>query len=317
MSEQRGGSMNGKVHDYIKLGYLTIVLSVLVYFTQGILLNADIISNRITFIQVDVSLWLFFLGLLVLAKGRKQIVLDKIVSGESANLRNKTKKRDKTKKNDVNSKTEKEDVHFSYELYRIVFLSLLLSTFVGIMIEAPEKSLDLSMLAPEYLSLFFPVIIGILIYREAYIFRNRFERRSQILAYCIIFTLSITILSLYYEIVPILMKAKSYQDFVALYAKNAISYPISITILCALYPWFYESLSIKHSNIRHFPLFFAFLFYLLLALVNLEKLLGIHVVIIFWSIYFVIFIIIRVVTNHRPAYEKEWREKLRKAKLLK
>ena len=125
MSEQRGGSMNGKVHDYIKLGYLTIVLSVLVYFTQGILLNADIISNRITFIQVDVSLWLFFLGLLVLAKGRKQIVLDKIVSGESANLRNKTKKRDKTKKNDVNSKTEKEDVHFSYELYRIVFLSLI------------------------------------------------------------------------------------------------------------------------------------------------------------------------------------------------
>ena len=304
--------MNGKVHDYIKLGYLTIVLSVLVYFIQGILLNTHIIDNRVTFIRIDVSAWLFFLGLLTLAKSKRQIISRGTISEKS--VRDKTENKEN---NNLNSETEEKDVHFSYELYRVVFLSLLLSTFVGVMIEAPKENLDFSVLAPEHLSLFFPVIIGILIYREAYVFRSKFERKSQILAYCITFALSVTIVSLYYEIIPILTKAESYQDFVVIFAENAIIYPASIIILCTFYPWFYESLSIRSSGIRYLPSTIAIFCYLLLALKNLEKLLGKHIAIILYSISFVIFIIIRHMTDHRPAYEKERREKLRKAKLLK
>ena len=301
--------MNGKVHDYIKLGYLTIVLSILVYFIQGILLNADIITNRVTFIHIDVSAWLFVLGLLTLAKSRRQTMFKKTTSEESANPRNKTKN------DDVESQTEKKDIHFSYELFRIVFLSLLLSTFVGVMEEAPKENLDFSVLASEYLSLFFPIIVGVLIYREAYISRKEFERSSQILAYCMSVALFACIMMIYYEIFPVLMRAVSFQDFLTEYTESVNFYPSAVIALCILYPWFYESLFKKTSGLRYFPSYLTLALYLPFILGRWEKLFGKPVGLILYCVFFVILMIIRLRTDHRPTYDKNIRERLRKLKI--
>ena len=91
-----------------------------------------------------------------------------------------------------------------------------------------------------------------------------------------------------------------------------IFYPGAIIMLCMLYPWFYESLSIKSSNIRYLPVFVAFAAYLGLAYDNLESLLGVNITVFLFSVSLVIFAVIRLITDHRPTYEKERREKLRK-----
>jgi len=129
---------------------------------------------------------------------------------------------------------------FAYKLYEIAFLSLLLSAFLSMLEIGSQFRLNLTAFFFGNSSLFLPVILAVAVFHVVYVKRFEFSRSMKRYAYSATVALILLTLSIFQEIVPIIMDMGGGSSFLHMYAKNAVIHPLSIILLSISYFWLYH-----------------------------------------------------------------------------
>lgn len=133
-----------------------------------------------------------------------------------------------------------ESEPFAYKIYEIVFISLFISALVSMLEIGSQLRLNLITLILGNSSLFIPIILGVAVFHAAYIKRFELTESLKRYIYCATVLLVLLTMSIFQEIIPIMLEINENNSFYQLYSESATLQPLAMTLLSACYFWLHE-----------------------------------------------------------------------------